>query len=55
MLDLTREGRFNAGEQGLEGEDPWNEDKIVLNGEGKGERERKLILLLLLLLFNFAS
>lgn len=22
MLDLTREGRFNAGEEGLEGEDP---------------------------------
>lgn len=41
MLDLTREGRFNAGEEGLEGEDPWNEDQIVLNGEGKGERERE--------------
>lgn len=43
MLDLTREGRFNAGEEGLEGEDPWNEDQIVLNGEGKGEREREKI------------
>lgn len=40
MLDLTREGRFNAGEEGLEGEDPWNEDQIVLNGERKGEREK---------------